>query len=169
MKLASFEAIARALRDAGVRYLVAGGIAVNAHGFLRFTKDADFVIQLVPVNIRSTFAALATLGYKPLLPVNAEQLADPATREGWIRDKGMQVLQFWSDQHPETPIDVFVTEPFPFDEEYGRALVKPLYGTIEVRFVSVQTLIQMKEAAGREQDRIDVEHLRTRMNDDAGQ
>ena len=38
MKLASFEAIVRALEDAGVRYLVAGGIAVNAHGYLRFTQ-----------------------------------------------------------------------------------------------------------------------------------
>jgi hypothetical protein len=63
---------------------------------------------------------------------------------------------------------VFVTEPFPFEEEYGKALVKPLYGTIEVRFVSIRTLIQMKEAAGRDQDRVDVENLRTRMNDDAG-
>lgn len=48
MKLASFEAIVRALNDAGVRYLVAGGLAVNAHGYLRFTKDVDFVVQLVP-------------------------------------------------------------------------------------------------------------------------
>jgi len=45
MKLASFEAIARALDDAGVRYLVAGGLAVNAHGYLRFTKDVDIVVQ----------------------------------------------------------------------------------------------------------------------------
>ena len=30
MKLASFEAIVRALADARVRYLVAGGLAVNA-------------------------------------------------------------------------------------------------------------------------------------------
>ena len=79
----------------------------------------------------------------------------------------MQVFQLWSDAHMETPIDIFVTEPFPFDEEYGQALVKPLYGTIEVRFVSIPTLIQMKEAAGREQDRIDIEHLRMRLEDNA--
>lgn len=34
MKLASIEAIVRALESAGVRYLVAGGVAVNAHGYL---------------------------------------------------------------------------------------------------------------------------------------
>ena len=167
MTLASFEAIVRTLNEAGVRYLVAGGLAVNAHGYLRFTKDADVVIQLVRDNIKRAFTALAALGYKPLAPVTAEQFADRATREGWIRDKGMQVLQLWSDRHRETSIDVFAYEPFPFDEEYARALMKPLYGSIEVRFVSIPTLIKMKEAAGREQDRIDIEHLRMRLEDDA--
>ena len=41
MRLASFETIAKALESADVRYLVAGGLAVNAHGILRFTKDID--------------------------------------------------------------------------------------------------------------------------------
>jgi hypothetical protein len=45
MKLASFEALTAALADAGVRYLVAGGLAVNAHGYQRFTKDVGVVIQ----------------------------------------------------------------------------------------------------------------------------
>jgi hypothetical protein len=157
VKLASFEAIVRALNEAGVRYLVVGGLAVNAHGYLRFTKDADFVIQLIPDNVTRAFAALGALGYTPLAPVTAEQFADRATREGWIRDKHMQVLQLWSDRHRETSIDIFVHEPFPFEEE-----------SIEVRFVSIPTLIKMKEAAGREQDRIDIEHLRMRVEDDAG-
>lgn len=169
MKVASFEAIVRALNDAGVRYLVAGGLAVNAHGYLRFTKDADFVIELIPDNVKRAFAALETLGYKPLAPVTAEQFADQSTREAWIRDKNMQVLQLWSDRHRETSIDIFVQEPFPFEEEYAKALLKPLYGSIEVRFVSIPTLIKMKEVAGREQDKIDIEHLRMRLEGDAGQ
>lgn len=169
MKLASFERIVRALEDAGMRYLVAGGLAVNAHGYLRFTKDVDFVVQLIPDNIGRAFAALRTLGYRPTVPITAEQFADSALRESWIRDKGMQVLQFWSDRHIETPVNVFVSEPFPFEEEYPKALVKPLHGTITVRFVTIPTLIRMKEAAGRPQDRIDIEHLRMRLEDDAGE
>jgi hypothetical protein len=89
VKLASFEAIARALESADVRYLVAGGLAVAAHGYLRFTKDADLVIQLDPGNIHRAFSALDSLGYRPMVPVVAKQFADTATREGWIRDKGM--------------------------------------------------------------------------------
>jgi len=41
MKLTSFEAIVRALDEAGVRYLVAGGLAVNAHGYLRRRLEDD--------------------------------------------------------------------------------------------------------------------------------
>jgi hypothetical protein len=159
MKLASFDALIRALDTAGVRYLVAGGFAVNAHGYLRFTRDVDLVVQLLPENVLAAFAALGDIGYRPLVPVAAADFADPAKRGEWIRDKGMTVLNFWSERHRDTPVDVFVTEPFPFDEEYGRALVKPL-GTVAVRFVSIPSLIRMKEIAGRPQDRIDIEYLR---------
>ena len=166
MKLDSFSAIVKALDGANVRYLVAGGLAVNAHGYLRFTKDVDIVVQLVPENVVRTLGALERLGYRPTAPVTPEQFADRETRDGWIRDKGMRVLQLWSDEHRQTSVDIFVYEPFGFDEEYAVALVKPLYGA-EVRFVSIPTLIRMKEEAGRPQDKIDIEHLRMRLEDDA--
>jgi hypothetical protein len=167
MKLSSFDALVTALAASGVRYLIAGGLAVNAHGYLRFTKDVDVVVRLVPDNIERAFAVLADLGYRPLVPVSAAQFADAPTREGWIRDKGMQVLQFWSDAHRETPVDMFVREPFDFDDEYRRSLAKPL-GQIEVRFVTIPTLIRMKQAANRPQDRIDIEYLRKRLEDSGG-
>lgn len=167
MKLASFDALVSALQQAGVRYLIAGGLAVNAHGYLRFTKDVDVVLQLAPDNIQRAFAALGTLGYRPLVPITAAQFADDRLRESWARDKGMVVLQFWSDSHRETPVDMFVSEPFGFEEEYRRALVKPL-GRIEVRFVTIPTLIRMKQAADRPQDRIDLEYLRKRLENGDG-
>jgi len=165
MKLASIEAIVRALNDAQVRYLIGGGLAVNAHGYLRFTKDADLAIDLVPDNVLRAVDALEALGYRPALPVDAHDFADPDTRRFWIDEKNMQVFQLWSDHHPETPIDIFAELPFPFDDEYRRALHKPLYGTLDVPFVSLDTLIRMKEAAGRQQNRIDLEHLRLRQDD----
>jgi len=167
MKLASFDALVAALQQAGVRYLIAGGLAVNAHGYLRFTKDVDVVVRLAPDNIERAFAVLGKLGYQPLVPVTAAQFADAPTREGWIRDKGMQVLQFWSDAHRETPVDMFVHEPFDFEDEYRRSLAKPL-GRIEVRFVTIATLIRMKQLADRPQDRIDIEYLRKRLESDGG-
>ena len=75
----------------------------------------------------------------------------------------MTVLNFWSDRHRETPLDMFVTEPFNFDEEYAQALVRPL-GAVTVRFVSIPTLIRMKELAGRVQGKVDIEYLQKLSN-----
>jgi hypothetical protein len=61
----------------------------------------------------------------------------------------MRLLQFWSDTHRETSIDVFVTEPFAFDEEFARALVAPLHDKLSIRFASLATSIRMKEEANR--------------------
>ena len=65
MKLATFDAIVAALDGSGVRYLVAGGLAVNAHGYLRMTNDVDLVVQLERANIKLAFDALASIGYRP--------------------------------------------------------------------------------------------------------
>lgn len=94
-------------------------------------------------------------------------ISNSELRQSWIRDKGMQVLQFWSDAHRETSVDAFVAEPFAFDEEYAHALVTPLHDKLLIRFVSLPTLIRMKEAADRPQDRADIEQLRASKDNDA--
>ena len=38
-------ALCRALREAGVRYLLIGGFAVILHGFVRTTKDIDLLVD----------------------------------------------------------------------------------------------------------------------------
>ena len=59
MELRSIESIAFCLNLANVRYLIVGGLAVNAHGYERFTNDLDLVIQLDPNNITLALNALA--------------------------------------------------------------------------------------------------------------
>jgi len=139
VKLSSFEALAAAPEAADVRYPVAGGLAVAAHRYLRFTKDVDIVIRLIPDNIERMFAALSFLGYQPSVPITKEQFSNSDLRSGWVRDKGMQVLQVWSDAHRETSVHVFITEPFDFDAEYASALAIPLDERLTVRFVSLPT------------------------------
>ncbi|OGQ77946.1 MAG: hypothetical protein A3F90_18970 [Deltaproteobacteria bacterium RIFCSPLOWO2_12_FULL_60_19] len=167
MKLRAFEAVAQALHDAQVRYLVAGGLAVNAHGYLRFTADMDFVIALDARNILRTFGALSKVGYRPTVPIRAEQFADANQRQRWIAEKGMQVLNFFSDQHPESSVDIFVYEPFDFHQEFTAAMVGEVLPGLSVRFVSIPTLIRMKEAAGRPRDLDDIQHLRWILEDES--
>lgn len=160
MRAATIQAVAGALNRDGVPFIVVGGLAVVAHGYGRFTADIDLVIPLDADTVHKAFAALASLGFRPRVPVTASDLADADTRSHWVRDKRMMVLVFDSDQHPDTQVDVFVTEPFPFAPEYDRALVEYVAPGVPLRIVSLDTLLQMKAAAGRPQDLADIAELR---------
>jgi len=160
MEVRSIEAIARALNDAGVQYLIVGGLAVNAHGYERLTRDVDLVIGLRPENITKGLYALMSVGYRMIIPVTPEEFADAERRETWRIEKNMIVLQLWSDEHRRTPIDVFVYEPFDFDREFAAAKHEIVFGSVNAPIVSYETLLAMKQQAGRDRDLIDIEKLR---------
>jgi hypothetical protein len=160
MEVRSIEAIVRALNDAGVKYLIVGGVAVVAHGYERLTKDLDLVIGLERENIVRGLRALMAIGYHLRIPVTPEQFADPELREQWRREKNMVVLPLWSDLHRRTPVDVFVYEPFDFEEEWKRALRLPVFGNEIAAIIGYSALLKLKKSAGRKQDLADVEKLR---------
>lgn len=166
MKLKTVRAVAQALNKACVKCLFAGGFAVVAHGYGRMTYDIDLVLQLDRENILRTFDALDGLGYVPRVPITAVQFADAALRATWIREKGMQVLNLFSDRHRETPIDIFVDEPFDFEKAYACAHIEEIAPGVPIRFVDLETLIAMKERAGRPKDLDDIAHLRAIQEDD---
>lgn len=159
MKLSTLEAIFNTLNQAGVRYLVAGGIAVNSYGYQRMTADLDLVIQLDSNNIKNAMKNLQQLGYQPLISITANDFANAEKRMDWIKTKNMQVLSLQSTQSPETTINIFVTEPFDFDKEYQASAIADLTSTITFNIVSIHTLINMKKEAGRAKDLDDIEHL----------
>ena len=159
MRLSSFKEIVRTLDAADVRYFVVGGLAVIAHGYGRTTYDVDLVIQLEAGNIRRAFDALRDIGYHPTVPITAEQFSDPALRESWQLDKGMLVLKFWSDLHKETRLDVFVTEPFPFEDERRHAVPREVVPGLLAPVVGLETLLEMKRAANRPKDLADIDEL----------
>ncbi|MGD9896948.1 MAG: hypothetical protein AB7T14_07750 [Candidatus Methylacidiphilaceae bacterium] len=166
MKLESLKQITAALNAARARFLVVGGLAVVAHGYGRSTMDMDLVIDFSPGNLSSVFSALARLGYRPVPPVDPMDLADPSARKRWVEEKGMRVLPLQSETHWETPVDIFVIESFSFEREYEHALLERLPGGEPIRFVRVETLIAMKEGAGRHQDLADVEELKLSLRED---
>jgi hypothetical protein len=159
MEVRSIEAIVKALNDARVQYIIVGGLAVNAHGFVRITRDVDLVLRLQPENCARGLRALMQIGYQLAVPGKPEDFSDPVTRENWRREKNMIVLKLWSDDHRRTPVDVFVYEPFDFDVELVRANEKEVFPGVTARVVSLPTLLRMKKDAGRPQDLIDITEL----------
>jgi predicted nucleotidyltransferase len=159
MEVRSIETIVRALNDAGVQYLIVGGVAVNAHGFVRLTRDVDLVLGLEPANARRGLEALLQAGWRLAIPEKPAAFADAATRERWRVEKNMIVLKLWSDEHRRTPVDIFVYEPFDFAAEFARAGRLEVCPGVQAPVVTLETLLKMKRAAGRPQDLTDIEEL----------
>ncbi|HET9367362.1 MAG TPA: hypothetical protein VFO22_04770 [Candidatus Udaeobacter sp.] len=159
MKAEDIRAILRALNDANVRYLIVGGLAVVAHGYVRFTQDIDVVIELEGENIMRAMTTLARIGYQPLVPVDAMQFADSHLRQQWREEKGMIVFQMLDPNRESTRLDIFVTEPFEFATEFEKATWHA-WGDLRAPVLRLETLIAMKEASGRSQDIADASVLR---------
>lgn len=143
--------IIRALARRDVDYLLIGGLAVQAHGHVRTTQDADVLPRPDQENLERLAAALNDLGARPV--------GAPA---------------------PERPVrarDLTATEPAAFDTNAGgidvhsrppgadayagvraRALVVTVAG-VEVPFCGLDDLIAMKLASGRPIDRGDIATL----------
>lgn len=149
--------VAAALEKASTKYVFVDGVAVIAHGYVRTTYDIDIVVGLTQANIEAAFEALALAGYHPKQPITGAQFADRELRESWRRDKKMLVLQFWADGKPG--VDVFVYEPFDFEQEYKAAAREDLGDGVVARFVSVESLLAMKREAGRNKDLADMDAL----------
>ena len=60
-KVLNPEPLLRALHDAGVRRVIIGGFAVNAHGVIRPSKDLDIVPDPGPANLARLAALLEDL------------------------------------------------------------------------------------------------------------
>jgi hypothetical protein len=56
--MTQFAALLRALSEAGVEYIVIGGVAATIHGSARNTLDVDVVYRRTPENIRRMVLAL---------------------------------------------------------------------------------------------------------------
>lgn len=159
MQVHSIKLIIETLNSAGIKYMIVGGLAVNAYGYMRATNDIDLVVALEKENILVALQQLSGIGFIPRLPVTPEQVADAELRDMWIREKNMVVLQLWSDEHARTPLDIFIDVPFIFSDEVSRSVEMEIYPGVFAPFVSLKTLLNMKQSAHRDIDLVDIQRL----------
>lgn len=146
------------LVEADIRFVLVGGLAVNAWGYLRGTQDVDFVPDPSPENLAKLNALLRGLGGK--VDVGG-QLLDADSIWTFLRtgdrtlvatDLGkVDILQGL----PQIPS--FAT----LDEKAEDIELDDLV----VRVCSLEHLIEMKRASGRDRDRLDVEALEAAQGD----
>src|SRR5688572_2604917 len=160
LERSSIETIVEALNQAEVRYLVAGGLAVVAHGHVRFTADIDLIVDLETDNLRRALKALGGLGYRARAPVPLEDFLEPMKRRFWLEDKGLRVFSLFSARHEATEVDLFVETPLPFEAAYERAERMEIAPGVVAPFVGFEDLLEMKRQAGRPHDLDDIERLK---------
>lgn len=141
-----------------LRFVVVGGVAVILHGHSRLTNDVDLVIDLERQHALRFIRSLTARGMQPLLPVKAEEFADPVTRASWIADRNLEVFSLHDPSNPLMVVDLFANPPIAFEELWDRG-VRMRVGGAEIRIAAIPDLVRMKELAGRPKDHEDVRHL----------
>ena len=159
MERRSIETIAQTLNQAGVRFLVAGGMAVVAHGLVRFTANLDLILDPESAALQRAIQALSALGYGPRAPVPFAAFADAEKRQRWATEKDLTVFSLFSRAHKDTEVDLFLECPLDFEAAYSRALRTELPGGPTLTFVSLADLIELKRRAGRPHDLDDIAGL----------
>ncbi len=148
------EPLLRRLAQAGVDYLVVGGVAVAAQGYGRSTKDLDIVYATNTANLERLGEVLVQIGAR--LRGIAEDV--PFVPDG----RTLKRTQILTLDTPLGSIDLLV-DPHGaarYEEMRERADVIDLDG-ITFRVVALADLLSMKRAAGRPQDIADIDALLT--------
>jgi hypothetical protein len=130
--------ILRALGSHDVDFVVVGGIAAQAHGYIRSTRDVDVVPRPSRANSVRLSEALSALG--------GEELGRTA-----------HALRFGTRAGRLDVVDFAKMSGAPgsYDDLRSRALVVNLDG-IEIPVAGLDDLVRMKRAGGRPQDLTDI-------------
>ncbi|HSK50106.1 MAG TPA: hypothetical protein VK889_06375 [Solirubrobacterales bacterium] len=145
------ERILRALSEHGVDYILIGGLAVQTHGHVRTTNDADLIPAPDPANLGRLAAALRQLEARVL---------NPGQEQTSIDAKMLPRATIWQFATKDGGIDVRHKVPGgrSYDELSEHSLRVRL-GDVDVPVVGLDDLIQMKLARGRPVDLADVAAL----------
>jgi predicted nucleotidyltransferase len=141
------------LSDAGIEFVVVGGVAAVLHGSSMVTRDLDVCASLTDVNIKKLRAALGDLH-----PVHRIASAGTSFLENPEPGVSLQNLYLQTDLGA---LDLLgsITGVGDFQRVWNSAVEVDLFGR-KVKVISLQQLIQAKEAVGRQKDLLAVMELR---------
>jgi hypothetical protein len=147
------RALLAALHEREVRFVVIGGVAVGAHGYVRATEDLDLVPDPDPANLKLLTAALGALD--STLPTVEGRPFDP-DQDGAVILRGGNV----SADTRFGGLDVVQRlRGVPAYSELAKDAVESDLLGIPVRVCSLGRLREMKQVLSRAQDRADLENL----------
>jgi hypothetical protein len=150
------EKLFAALVAAEVRFIVIGGFAVSAHGYLRGTKDLDIVPDPDPENLHRLAHALSGLDARIM---GMEEFSDEEVVQPDLAGLAMGGNFVLTTSYGRLDILQLVSPDFEYQDLDAAAFEEVVLGH-HVRFCGYEDLVKMKEAAGRLEDELDLKRLR---------
>jgi predicted nucleotidyltransferase len=131
-----------------LRYLVIGGFAVNYHGYSRNTADLDIWIAPTNDNKLALIKTMHCMGY------TADETAE-------IAEENFETYFKASLGTSEASIDLmtFVDKAIFFDDAESNKKVFIAENGMDVNFIDLNTLLNVKAKAARAKDLTDIENL----------
>jgi predicted nucleotidyltransferase len=140
-----FESAVQLLCDAGVDFVVIGGVAATFHGSVRVTYDLDICYSRVSSNVKRLAAALAPFHPRPRgFAEDLPFIWDEAT----VRNSTILTLR---TDLGEIDLLAEVAGLGSYSEATAHSLVVNAFGR-QIRTLDLRSLIVAKRAAGREKD-----------------
>jgi hypothetical protein len=149
-----------ALSDAGVAFVVAGGVAAVMHGVERMTLDLDVSVQMEFDNVHRFLSAMRNQGLQPRVPVPPEMLLDPVEVRRIVTEKHALVFTFIDPEDPFRHVDVFLTDELRYEAMITDAVSVAVEGRT-IAIASIERLLVMKRAVDppRPKDALDIAEL----------
>jgi hypothetical protein len=152
-----YEEIFRAFLKQKVKYVLAGGIAVNLLGSMRSTVDLDILVEMSEDNLKKIIEILKNQGYRVRQPIDPMRIVDRKTREDWIKGKHMKALNFYKEDELKE-VDIIIESPVSF-EEAAKSVNRIKVDDLTLPVISIEKLIKMKRKTGRAVDKLDIIEL----------
>ena len=149
-----------ALQRHQVQYVLIGGLAVSLHGVERTTMDIDISVAMQIDNLNALIAMAKELKLSPVLPEPLESLLDLNLLKKWHDERNLKAFALKTDELAGVTLDILLFPPIDFAAMYKRAVIFDIAST-QVKVATIDDLIAMKRAVGREIDLMDIEHLNT--------
>jgi hypothetical protein len=152
MDFERLRALLAALEHEGVRYAVFGAVALNVHGFARFTEDLDLFIAPEAENVEQLKRALKSVFQDPSIDeITADDLLGDYPAVQYVPPEGTFHVDVLTRLGTAFTFADLETQRVKFDD-------------LEITVVTPRTLYRMKRDTVRLKDRADAELLRNRFD-----
>lgn len=151
--MTGFGRILEDLNDAGVRYVLIGGIALIRHGVVRATRDIDAVFDPDPHNVDRIRSLVDQWGA-------TRPDGSPIPEGGIAGDRTIHL----STPHGELDLLSEAAAGLAFSDLLTRSEVRRVDG-VGAPICSLEDLVAMKRLAGRERDLVDLADLESAHGD----